>query len=148
MYLLDTNVISSIAPSRRANPDGLAKWLHAASDGLFLSVVSASEIFAGIRKKESEGAFQWAIEMREWWRRINAAFGPRILPFDMECAIIAGNLVYDFRAFDPGYEDIAIAATAKVHGLTVLTGNVRHFEPLGVPVVNPFVALPELPSSR
>lgn len=69
----------------------------------------------------------------------------RILPFDLACAAEAGRLLDFARAFDPGYEDIAIAATAKVHGLTLLTANVRHFEPLGVPVINPFVTLPEMP---
>jgi len=46
------------------------------------------------------------------------------------------------RAHDPGFEDIAIAATAAAHGLTVLTANERHFEPLGVPFANPFKQLP------
>lgn len=147
MYLIDTNIISAVAPGKSGASDELRSWLRSASSHLYLSVVSASEIFAGIRKKESQGGFLWASEMREWWRTIEGLYGPRILPFELECAIVAGNMTYDYRAFDPGFEDIAIAATAKVHGLTVLTANVRHFEPLGVPVVNPFVALPDLPPS-
>jgi predicted nucleic acid-binding protein len=48
------------------------------------------------------------------------------------------------RAHDPGFEDIAIAATAVAHGLTVLTANERHFEPLGVPLANPLKQLPTI----
>jgi len=47
------------------------------------------------------------------------------------------------RAYAPGFEDIAIAATAAVRGLTVLTANLRHFEPLGVPCLDPFEKLPD-----
>ncbi len=144
MYLLDTNVISAAAPGRSASAMDINEWLREGRLELYISVVSASEIFAGIRKKEQDGAYAWVAEMRAWWFRIEALYGPRILPLDLECAIVAGNMAYEYRAHDPGYEDIAIAATAKVHGLTVLTANVRHFEPLGVPVINPFERLPPL----
>lgn len=147
MYLLDTNVISSVAPSKRVSERYLGDWMRKADIYLFLSVVSASEIFAGIRKRETEGALQWAIDMREWWRSVDALYGPRILPFDLQCATMAGHMAFDYRNHDPGYEDIAIAATARVHGLTILTANTRHFEPLGVAVINPFQQLPELPAS-
>jgi predicted nucleic acid-binding protein len=48
-------------------------------------------------------------------------------------------------AHDPGFEDIAIAATAAARGFTVLTANERHFAPFGVPVVNPLKRLPSSP---
>ncbi|WP_353806616.1 hypothetical protein [Mesorhizobium sp.] len=51
------------------------------------------------------------------------------------------------RAHRPGFEDIAIAATAEVHGLTILTDSERHFAPLGVPMLNPLKTLPPLRQS-
>jgi predicted nucleic acid-binding protein len=62
-------------------------------------------------------------------------------------AHVAGRILDRTRAVDVGFEDIAIAATAETHGLTVLTANERHFEPLGVAFVNPLKALPPLPES-
>ena len=54
----------------------------------------------------------------------------------------AGAILDRARAHNPGFEDIAIAATAAAHGMTVLTANERHFAPLGVPVANPLRQLP------
>lgn len=69
--------------------------------------------------------------------------GDRILPFGIREARHAGAMLDRARAHDPGFEDIAIAATAAAHGFTVLTANERHFTPLGVPYVNPFRTLPD-----
>ena len=71
-------------------------------------------------------------------------YAQNLLPFDLKCAHAAGQILDHCRAHRPGFEDIAIAATARVHGLTVLTRNLRHFEPLGVRALDPFEALPEL----
>jgi len=49
------------------------------------------------------------------------------------------------RAHDVGFEDIAIAATAEAHGLTVLTDNERPYKPLGIAVHNPLKEMPRLP---
>jgi len=57
--------------------------------------------------------------------------------------VLLAGFLDDPRAHPPGFEDVAIAATAKVHGLTVLTRSMRHFWPLGVQVFNPLEALPE-----
>jgi predicted nucleic acid-binding protein len=71
-------------------------------------------------------------------------YGDRILPFDLAAARIAGALsdVARSRGSASGFADIAIAATAHYRGLTLLTRNTRHFAPLGLPTVNPFVRLP------
>lgn len=54
-----------------------------------------------------------------------------------------GQILDDARAHQPGFEDIATAATAQVRGLTVLTRTMRYFESLRVPAFDPFVALPQ-----
>ena len=73
-------------------------------------------------------------------------YAERVLAFDLRTARIAGALA-DLalsKGHAPGFADVAIAATAKLRGLTVLTRNARHFEPLGVPFLDPFVQLPRL----
>ena len=144
MFLVDTNVISALAPAKRPGSNELAEWLDRASSRLFLSVISAAEVRSGITKAAREGATTKAQRLKEWWDSIEYLYAQKLLPFDLSCAHAAGLILDDARAHQPGFEDIAIAATAKVHGLTVLTRNMRHFEPLGVRALDPFVMLPEL----
>lgn len=144
MFLVDTNVISALAPSKRENVELLIEWLDKASPRLFMSVVSAAEIQACIAKAGREGATRKARQLTEWWQSIEYLYSARLLPFDLQCAHVAGGIIDAARAHQPGFEDIAIAATARAHDLVVLTRNLRHFEPLGVQAVDPFSTLPEL----
>lgn len=144
MFLVDTNVISALAPSKRADTRDLIEWLELASPLLFLSVISAAEVGAGIAKAEREGATTKTRQLKEWWLSLEYLYADKLLPFDLKCASAAGQLLDHARAHNPGFEDIAIAATAQVHSLTVLTRNTRHFEPLGVRVIDPFQRLPSL----
>lgn len=147
MFLVDTNVISALAPSKRTGAGELAFWLDRASPYLFLSAITAAEVAAGIAKAEREGAEAKARSLADWWRAVEHLYGEKVLPFDLRCAHFAGDMLDKARAHQPGFEDIAIAATAKAHGLTVLTRNLRHFEPLGVSVLDPFQGLPPLPET-
>lgn len=147
MFLVDTNVISALAPSKRTETAELAVWLDRASAQLFLSVVTAAEVQAGIAKAEREGAGAKARALAVWWQAVEHFYGEKVLPFDLRCAQCAGDLIDRARAHRPGFEDIAIAATAKAHGLTVLTRNLRHFAPLGVSAFDPFQGLPPLPET-
>jgi toxin FitB len=144
MYLVDTNVISALAPLRRRGDVELIDWLDRAGPRLFLSVITAAEIESGIAKADREGATTKARQLRAWWESIEHLYAEKLLPFDLVCAHAAGQILDASRAHRPGFEDIAIAATAQVHDLTVLTRNLRHFEPLGVAALDPFQALPPL----
>jgi predicted nucleic acid-binding protein len=144
MFLVDTNVISALAPSKQERSAPLVEWLDKASPQLFMSVISAAEIKSGIAKAEREGATIKAQRLGDWWDSIEYLYAKKLLAFDIHCAHAAGHILDSARAHDPGFEDIAIAATAKVHGLTVLTRNARHFRPLGVPTIDPFETLPAL----
>ena len=141
MYLLDTNIISVIAPARQRSEadEKLADWIAGQETGLFLSVVTASEIEDGIAKARRVGATRKALQLTEWWGEILHYYGGRILPVDLEVARLAGQLMDRARAagIDPGYEDVAIAATGLVHSLTVVTRNFRDFRPLGAKVIDP-----------
>ena len=143
MYLVDTNVISARAPSRVPLPD-LAAWMDAHSAELFLSTVTITEIEDGIAKAKREGATRKARDLTAWLETVLHLYAARILPFDLATARLAGSLSDRARGqgHAPGFADIIIAATAQRLGLTILTRNVRHFEPLGVPVHDPFARLP------
>ncbi|MDP3897410.1 MAG: PIN domain-containing protein [Mesorhizobium sp.] len=147
MYLVDTNIVSQSDPRKSARARELIKWMDTASPYLFLSAVTASEVMAGISKANRTGATTRAAALTEWWEQIEALYGDRILVYDIAVARAAGAMFDRSRAFNPGFADIAIGATAKVHGLTVLTANEAHFIPLGVAFINPLKDLPPLPGA-
>lgn len=139
MYLVDTNVISAVSPNRPA-PTALAEWMDARSASLFLSVVTIAEVEDGIAKLRREKAARRSKDLAQWLDAVLHLYGERILAFDRQAARLAGELSDRARVqgHAPGFADIIIAATARQHKLTILSRNVRHFEPLGVPVLDPF----------
>ena len=141
-YLLDTNVISELAPGRPTRDVGVVNWLEANSGALFLSVVTVAEIQAGIVLAISGGATGRAGRLAEWLAAVLHLYGSRVLACDVATARVAGTIFGKARSegLSPGWPDIMIAATAAHHGLTVLTRNLRHFRALGVAVADPFVA--------
>jgi predicted nucleic acid-binding protein len=116
---------------------------------LYLSAVTVAEIEDGIAKARRERANRKAADLTAWFETILHLYGNRILAFDIAVARMAGALsdLARRKGMAPGFADIVIGATARCHGLTILTQNTRHFEPLGLPTVNPFERLPSLPSS-
>jgi predicted nucleic acid-binding protein len=143
VYLVDTNVISAGAPSRIASAE-LVDWMDAHSIALSLSAVTVTEIEDGIAKLRREGATRRSADLAAWWGVVLHLYGERILPLDTATARIAGALSDQARGHGqaPGLADLIIAATAQRHGLTILSRNLKHFAPLGVPVLYPFAALP------
>ena len=143
-YLVDTNVISAAAPGAAVKRSELVEWMDAHSAALFLSAVTIAEIADGIAKARREGATRKASGLSGWLRALIHLYGERVLPFDTPAAEIAGALndLARGRGHSPGFADVAIAATARRHGLTILTRNARDFAPMGVTVVDPFEALP------
>ncbi len=143
-YLLDTNVVSAFAPGRSSAPRQLAQWLEVHSDLLFLSVISIVEVEAGINKLHRTGATARADLLMTWVEQILGAYNERVLAFDLAAGRLAGALSDRARAAgsNPGFADIAIAATAQRYDLLLLTANVRDFRPIGIRYANPFEALP------
>ncbi|WP_426240234.1 type II toxin-antitoxin system VapC family toxin [Pararhizobium sp. DWP1-1-3] len=140
-YLLDTNVISKFAPDKPAPSVALIAWMReqGAEGRLFLSAMTIAEIEKGIRNLERRGASEKSARLRQWLEGIVSSFDDCILPMDIAVARVAGAIEdeADGRGRHPGLGDVIIAATAKLHGLTVVTENVRHFEPLDVMVELP-----------
>jgi toxin FitB len=143
MYLVDTNIISAGAPSRRA-PSELVAWMDAQSAALWISAVTVVEIEDGVAKLRREGATRKSADLTAWLDALLHLYSERVLPLDTPTARIAGALTDRARGQGqaPGLADIIIAATAQSHGLTILSRNLRHFAALGVPALDPFSALP------
>lgn len=143
MYLVDTNVISAVSPNRLPTA-ALVEWMDAQSTSLFLSVVTIAEVEDGIAKLRREKATRRSEDLAQWLEAVLHLYSDRILTFDTPAARLAGELsdLARGQGHAPGFADVIIAATARLHALTVLSRNVRHFEPLGVPVLDPFKELP------
>ena len=133
MFLLDTDVLSALR-RRERNPE-IARWVGTQrTTDLYLSVVTVGEIERGIvRQQRRDTAFAQSLGL--WLDRLLDWYGERVLPVDIATARRWGRLSADL-----GHDsaDLLIAATALEHGLTVVTRNVRHFEPTGVPFVSSF----------
>jgi predicted nucleic acid-binding protein len=144
LYLLDTNIVSADAPEKHeVGAEAFAAWVREHGDELYISTVTIAEIEAGIARSERIGATAKAERLRRWLAAVEHFYAGRILAFGIEEARQAGAILDRARAHDPGFEDIAIAATAAARGLAVLTANGRHFAPLGVAYANPLKQLPD-----
>lgn len=134
-YLLDTNVVSLLSPSR-ATATGFIAWLDNAEETseFFLSVITVHEIERGIVLLERKGATAKASGLRRWMDGLLATYQDRILPIDAAVAALSGKLEAEAVAagHSPGTADALIAGTAKTHDLTVVTLNQRHFEPFRI----------------
>jgi predicted nucleic acid-binding protein len=146
VYLVDTNIISAASPARPV-PSALVEWMDAHSALLFLSVVTLAEIEDGIAKSRRERAVRKSADLASWLETVCHLYGDRILAFDAPAARTAGAISDRARGkgHAPGFADIILAATAQRHGLTILSRNLKHFVPLGVAVLDPFLALPRPP---
>jgi predicted nucleic acid-binding protein len=132
MYLLDTNILSEL---RRPRPHGaVLAWLEkVAENDLYLSAVTIGEIQAGIELTRLQDAAK-AAEIEAWLDAVMATH--RVLPMDGPCFRRWAQLMHGRP--DRLMEDAMIAATALVHGLTLVTRNMRDFQSFGVPLLDPF----------
>ena len=142
MYLLDTNIVSLFDPGRTGEAGPLIQWMREHDPLLFLSTIAMTEIEAGILKLIRERKDARARQLAALRDGLIADFGDRLLPLDVAVALTVAHLAEAARPTVIERTDLIIAATAKAHGLTVLTRNVRHFEPTGVPTIDPLRALP------
>ncbi len=136
-FLLDTNVVSELRKIRlgKADPHVVA-WADSVDAGdLYLSVISIQELEIGILLLERRDPAQGAL-LRSWLNgHVLPAFAGRILDVDSAVALRAARL----HLPDPRpVRDGLIAATALVHGMTVVTRNLADFDPSGVATLNPW----------
>jgi predicted nucleic acid-binding protein len=133
-FLLDTNVISELRKDMNCNPKVLS-WMQANLDvGYFLSVMTLGEIRNGIELLRRKDAAK-ADSIEQWLNQIWVDYADAILPVTQEIADRWGRLNCPNTL---PTTDSLIAASAIVHGLTVVTRNVDDFTRSGVTVLNPF----------
>lgn len=137
MFLLDTNVISELRKAGDGRADAnVTRWLSGEDAASFyISAVTLFELELGILRIERRDTEQGE-RLRTWMRtRVVPEFAERTLPLDSSVAQRCARL----HVPDPRPErDAYIAATALVHGMTVVTRNVADFAPCGVSVINPW----------
>lgn len=133
-YLLDTNVVSALRVRGRNRP--VEVWAGSIPVGdLFVSAFTIAEIERGVIAKERSDAEQGALLRRWFEENVLPTFADRVLPFDLSAArILATYRVPEHALFD----DALIAAVAESAAMTIATRNTKHFEPLGVPCLNPW----------
>jgi toxin FitB len=134
MFLLDTNVVSEL---RRAKPHGaVLAWIAGQHDReLHVSAVTIGELQAGVEiTREQDPDKAKAIEA--WLDQVAQSYN--VLAMDAVTFRAWAKLMHGRS--DQLLEDAMIAATAEVHGLTVVTRNVRDFQALGSKTLNPFQA--------
>lgn len=136
MYLLDTNVVSELRRPNRADENVRAWASNTPAELYAISVVTVLELERGALLIERRDATQGAI-LRRWLEgEILTPLAARILPIDVAIARRCAEL----HVPAPRPErDALIAATALVHGLTVITRDTADFEPMGVPLFNPWL---------
>jgi predicted nucleic acid-binding protein len=136
--LLDTNVLSELRKGPRANARVRAWFAGVASEEIHLSVLVVGELRRGIERVRSRDTRQ-AASLERWLSRVVTDHGDRILPIDGRVAEEWGRLTA-VRA--GSVIDTLMAATALVHGLVLVTRNVRDVAWTGVPHLNPFDTAP------
>ncbi len=137
MFVLDTNVVSELRKVRigKADPN-VALWAeNVDAANLFVSAITIMELELGVLSIERKDAIQGAM-LRAWLEQhVLPEFSGRTLPIDTTVAQRCARLhIPDKR----GERDALIAATALVHGMTVVTRNVADFQSAGVIILNPW----------
>jgi len=141
MYLLDSNIVSELrkAPAGRANP-GVVAWARTTNpEALFISAITLMELEKGVQLKTRRDPIAGNVLRRWLIEKVRPAFHGKVLVVDETVALENAN----YHVPDPRpLADSLIAATAKVHGLCLVTRNIRDFEPFqqihGLQVINPW----------
>lgn len=135
MILVDTNVISET--TRRAPSPEVLSFLSR-HPVVALSSVSVMELEAGV----SGAPVAKRVRLAAWLEELLSSGAVQIVVMDVAVARVAGRLRAVTRHRTVPTEDLLIGATAIAKSMTLATRNTKHFESLGVPVINPFVATP------
>ncbi len=137
MFVLDTNVLSELrkASEGRADPAVVAWAASHEVNRFYISAITLMEIETGVLLMERRDPAQGA-KLRLWMsKQVLRSFSGRVLPVDATVALRSATL----HLPDPRPErDAQIAATALVHGMTIVTRNVRDFALTGVALINPW----------
>jgi predicted nucleic acid-binding protein len=133
--LLDTNVVSE--PRRRQPDPAVLAWLRRQHpDELFLSVLTLGEIAKGAESRTRRDPVAGR-SLTNWLLTLRTGYADRLLPVTSEIAETWGRLAA--RRSLPVIDGL-VAATAMIHRFTLVTRNIRDFDGLGVPLLDPWEA--------
>ncbi|MGI9250545.1 MAG: type II toxin-antitoxin system VapC family toxin [Pseudohongiellaceae bacterium] len=133
-YLIDTNIISEVQKGNHCDPQVAVWWQETPEEDVYLSVLVIGEIRKGIELARPQKPQKAAI-LEQWLEQIEEDFGNRILAVTTDIAEEWGRM----GAIRPvSTTDALLAATAKIHGFTLVTRNEADVKDLGVEVFNPF----------
>lgn len=128
-YLIDTNIISE---AMRPKPNEIVRqWLNKQFP-IFISVITVEEIYYGLSYKEATGQQRWFDKLLNNYCNVL----PINLEIAKECGMLRGKLRQ--QGIIKHQADLLIAATAKIHHLTLATRNIRDFNFCDIPIFNPF----------
>lgn len=136
-YLLDSNVVSELRKRDRADPHVREWFAGVDEDELFLSVLTLGEIRRGIELIHRRDRAR-AVTLNRWFQALVAGYETRVLTVDQKVAEDWGRL--NAVATLPAIDGL-LAATARVHGLTLVTRNTKDVARTGVDCLNPFLPL-------
>jgi len=142
-YILDTNVLSLLDPRRLGERGHLTDWLSLHGREMALAAITLTEIENGLLKLRRLGQDARAAEIERLATVIRRDFGDRILPLNASVAVEIAHCAERARPMVIELPDLIIAATAAVHGLTVLTRNFKHISTTDVTALDPVVQSPE-----
>ena len=134
MYLLDTNVVSELRKRDRCDENVAAWYTGVSGDELFLSVLVLGEIRRGIERIRDRDPQQCAA-LEQWLQEVTLRYAHRVLPIAERVSDVWGQFYYIRNV---PVVDGLLAATAKVHNLTLVTRNIQDVQGLGVDLLNPF----------
>ena len=139
MIILDTNVLSAVVATEPVT--AVVRWIDGQDEAeLYVTAVTVFEMRTGIdcvpagrRRKKLDDAFEDAVK---------TIFGGRVIAFDWIAASAAGRLAARRRLVGRPQDvrDTQIAGIALAHNATIATRNVRHFEDIGLPIIDPWTA--------
>ena len=133
-FLIDTNVISEVRKRARCDPRVAAWYASIGDEDLYLSVLVLGEIRTGIELARAKDPMK-ARALEGWLVGLEQQFGDRVFPISRDITDQWGRM----RAIRPiPTVDGLLAATARVHGLTLVTRNADDVVGLGASVLNPF----------
>lgn len=135
MYLLDTNVISELRRGKAQPSANVLAWAASTqASTMYISAITVLELEMGVLQLERRTPPQGGL-LRIWADGVRAAFEGRILAFTEEAALLCARMHVPNPKAD---RDAMIAATARVHGFTVVTRNSSDFSETGVPLLDPW----------
>jgi predicted nucleic acid-binding protein len=136
LYLLDSNIVSEFRKKKNMNPGVLNFFQAVDASDVYLPVQTIGELRRGVENLKHRGDGPQAKKVEDWLNMVVSEYSDRIIAFDDDCAQVWGRLM---SPNNQNAVDKQIAAIGMIHGMTIVTRNVKHFVGTGAILNNPFI---------